>query len=105
MSSSIIDDLANRRHLPEVLRPRRERELPLERLWRMACGSATRADVDEYGDHWTKTLVDLLQRGGIGSSVARMAGSPLCSPTSSRARRKRGTARSPTSRLRGKRDA
>jgi hypothetical protein len=66
MISTIIDDVANWRHLSEVLELAGEGEIPLERLRRMACGSASRADVDAYGDHWTKTLVDLLQRGGIG---------------------------------------
>lgn len=52
-----------------------EGELPLERLRRLACGQATRADVDEYGDHWTRTLVDLLQRRGIGRLERRADGS------------------------------
>lgn len=74
MSSTIIDDLANRRHLSEVLELAGESEIPLERLRRMACGSASRADIDEHGDHWTRTLVDLLQRGGIGRLERREDG-------------------------------
>jgi hypothetical protein len=71
---TIIDDLANRRHLPEVLALAGEGELPLGRLHRMACGSASRPDVDEFGDYWTRTLVDLLQRGGVGRLERREDG-------------------------------
>src|SRR5829696_2927064 len=39
--SSIIDDLANKRHLPQVLALAGEGEVSLERLRRPACGSAT----------------------------------------------------------------
>jgi hypothetical protein len=74
-ASSIIDDVANWRHLAEALALAGEGELPLEQLRRMACGQATRGDVDEYGDHWTRTLVDLLERGGIGRLERRADGS------------------------------
>jgi hypothetical protein len=70
-SSSIIDDVANLRHVPEVLALAGEGELPLERLRRIACGSATRADVEQFGDVWTKTLVDLLQ---VGSTAVSLTG-------------------------------
>lgn len=73
--SSIIDDVANMRHLPEVLALAGERELPLGRLRRMACGQASRADVDEYGARWTSTLIDLLERGGVGRLERREDGS------------------------------
>jgi hypothetical protein len=53
-SSSIIDDVANLRHLPEVLALAGEGESPLERLRRIACGlgdarrrRAVRRGVDE----------------------------------------------------------
>jgi hypothetical protein len=72
--SSIIDDLANRRHLPQVLALAGEGELPLEHLRRLACGSATRGDVAEYGAHWTRTLVDLLERGKVGQLERREDG-------------------------------
>jgi hypothetical protein len=68
-SSSIIDDVANLRHLPEVLALAGEGELPLERLSRIACGSATRADVEQFGEVWTTTLVDLLQVGSTAMSL------------------------------------
>jgi hypothetical protein len=74
MSSTIIDDVANKQHLPQVLAFAGEGELPLERLRGIACGSATRGDVEEYGDDWTRTLVDLLQRGGIGQLERREDG-------------------------------
>jgi hypothetical protein len=64
-ASSIIDDVANRVYLPKVLAMAGEGELPLQWLRRMACGQASRADVDEYGEHWTRTLVDLLVVGRL----------------------------------------
>jgi hypothetical protein len=73
-ASSIIDDLANRRYLPQVLALAGEGELSLERLRRLACGSGAPGDVEEYGDQWTMTLVDLLQRGGIGRLERREDG-------------------------------
>jgi hypothetical protein len=72
--SGIIDDLANKRHLPQVLALAGEGELRLERLRRLACGSAAPGDVEEYGDQWTRSLVDLLQRGGIGRLERREDG-------------------------------
>jgi hypothetical protein len=74
MSSTIIDDVSNRKLLQPVLDMAGEGELRLERLRRLACGSATHADVLEFGDHWTRTLVDLLQRGGVGRLERRADG-------------------------------
>ena len=75
MTSTIIDDVANRKHLPEVLALASEGELPLGRLRRLACGTATRATIDELGDRWTMSLVDLLERGGVGRLERRGDGS------------------------------
>jgi hypothetical protein len=57
--SSVIDDVANRKLLQPVLDMAGGGELPLERLHRLACGSATSMDVEEFGDHWTRTPIDL----------------------------------------------
>jgi hypothetical protein len=72
--STIIDDLANRRDLGEVLAMADEGEIPLWRLRRMAYGSASVVDIERHGEHWLLTLVDLLQRGGIGALERRAGG-------------------------------
>jgi hypothetical protein len=74
MSSTIFDDVANRRHLPEVLALAGEGELPLEWLRRLANGSASHVDIEEFGEHWLRSLVDLLQRGGVGRLERREDG-------------------------------
>jgi hypothetical protein len=72
--STIFDDLANQRHLAEVLAMADEGELQLSRLRRMAYGSASPVDIEKHGEGWLLTLVDLLQRAGLGSLERRAGG-------------------------------
>jgi hypothetical protein len=72
--STIFDDLANRSLLPKVLARAGEGELPLEWLRRLANGSASNVDIEEYGEGWLRSLVDLLERGGIGRLERRADG-------------------------------
>jgi hypothetical protein len=76
MSTSFIDDLANERHIVDVLEWAADGDeaVPLERLRRLACGNATSRDIEQRGEHWTETLLDLLQRGGIGQLERRQDG-------------------------------
>ena len=68
MTTSFIDDVANWRHIAEVLEWAADgyEVVPIERLRELAHGSATAHDIEQYGEHWTETLLDLLQRGGVG---------------------------------------
>jgi hypothetical protein len=72
--STVFDDLANRRHLSEVLALSGKGELGIGRLRRMATGAASSVDIEKHGDYWLLTLVDLLQRGGVGSLERRTDG-------------------------------
>jgi hypothetical protein len=65
-SSSVIDDIANRNLIEPVLSQAAERELSLEWLLELACGQAANNDRERYGRHWLRTLLDLLERGGVG---------------------------------------
>jgi hypothetical protein len=72
--STFFDDLANRKHLTQVLARADEGELPLEWLRRLANGSASNVDIEEFGEHWLRTLIDSLERGGIGRLERRESG-------------------------------
>jgi hypothetical protein len=73
-TSTIFDDLSNRKHLSQVLAIADEGEISLERLRELAYGTASARDVVVHGEHWLRTLVDLLQRGGIGQLERRADG-------------------------------
>jgi hypothetical protein len=74
-SSTIFDDVANRPLLPRVLALAAEQEVPLARLREIAVGSATATDAERLGDKWTISLIDLLERGNVGTLVRRDNGS------------------------------
>jgi hypothetical protein len=64
---SVIDDLAGRRDLPAVLDwCRAGRSIPVSRLRALVCESAGSVDVARYGEHWLRTLLDMLERAGVG---------------------------------------
>jgi len=66
--TSFIDDLANRRHLPTVIGwAEQGAPIPVERLQTLANGSARGPDIDRHGEHWARTLISLLERGGVGT--------------------------------------
>jgi hypothetical protein len=71
---SVIDDIALRRHLPEALELARRGPIPLERLRRVARGSAGAVAVAEHGEAWTRALVDLCERAGVGRLERDRAG-------------------------------
>jgi hypothetical protein len=64
--SDVIDDLANRALLAEVVALARGGPVPLAQLRRLAVGSAEATLVERHGAHWLDTLVDAAERGGIG---------------------------------------
>jgi hypothetical protein len=66
MRATVIDDLANRHCLAPVLAMSGREELPLSEIHRLACGTASRLTVEQHGEHWLSTLLELLQRGGVG---------------------------------------
>jgi hypothetical protein len=66
MRADVIDDLANRRNLEPVLAMGAREELSLEEISTLACGHASPLACEKYGEHWLATLLDLLQRGGVG---------------------------------------
>jgi hypothetical protein len=76
VTTSFIDDLANSRHLAEVIEwaAAGDEVVPIERLRKLACGTATSHDIEQHGEHWTETLIDLLQRGGVGQLERRADG-------------------------------
>jgi hypothetical protein len=74
MNVSIIDDIANRRHLSQVLAMVDEGEIPLWRLCAMVNGTASPTDVERHGEWWLRSLLDLLERGGIGRLERRSSG-------------------------------
>jgi hypothetical protein len=69
VTTSIIDDLAAKRHLGEVLGMARNGPIPLERLQTIAFGAAARPDIEAFGEMWVSALIDLLQRARIGALV------------------------------------
>jgi hypothetical protein len=74
MNVSIIDDIANRRHLSEVLALADKGEIEIRWLRRMAYGAASSIDIARHGEWWLRSLLDLLERGGVGSLERRADG-------------------------------
>jgi hypothetical protein len=67
--SHVIDDLANRNALRLVAAWAEEHPdapMPLEQVRRIACGNASTVDTNYYGEQWTKSLISLVQRSGVG---------------------------------------
>jgi hypothetical protein len=65
-ASTIVDDVANRPLLGRVLAMAGEGELSLDWLRELACGKASTVDRARFAEDWTASLVDYLQRGGVG---------------------------------------
>jgi hypothetical protein len=66
--ATVIDDLAERDHLGTLCEwARAGRPIPLRRLQALAYGSANASDRERYGPGWLAALVDLAQRGGVGT--------------------------------------
>lgn len=76
MTTSFIDDLANEKHIGTALEwaAAGDEVIPIERLRELACGTAKPYDVAAHGQHWVETLLDLLQRGGVGQLERRADG-------------------------------
>jgi hypothetical protein len=65
---SVIDDLASRRDLGVLCEWAREgRPIPLRRVQVLVNGSANTSDVLRYGPGWLAALLDLAERGGVGT--------------------------------------
>lgn len=48
-----------------------EWELSLEWLRELASGNASNPELEAHGEHWLATLIELLERGGVGRAAAR----------------------------------
>jgi hypothetical protein len=66
-TSTIVDDVANGVHLEPVLSVAAGRDfVTLSWLREVACGKAEKLAREWHAEYWTETLVDYLQRGGVG---------------------------------------
>ncbi len=73
--STFIDDLANSQELGQALAlADKQDELSLAELREMACGNASRPDREQHEEHWLETLIEALERAGVGGLERRADG-------------------------------
>jgi hypothetical protein len=71
VSAHPFDDLANGAFVPELVEWAREHgpTMPLAEVRRIRCARAAPVDADERGDYMAESLVDLVERMGLGRLV------------------------------------